>query len=99
MAKARLKRMSVVMILEYFSGQVSQLCSEFGWTSFNTADPEWIRHGKSSTPPFFNFTKEEERFFQKANSLDYELYNFGKGLAWEKTRQMNKKGECLFKKR
>lgn len=79
-AKARLRSMSVVMILEDLGNHLPQLETVFGW------DLSEVDVGKKTNFHPQNeldnaFSEEEEDFLRNVNHLDYELYAFGASLA------------------
>mmetsp|Transcript_63389 Transcript_63389/g.138019 ORF Transcript_63389/g.138019 Transcript_63389/m.138019 type:complete len:347 (-) Transcript_63389:427-1467(-) len=83
-AKQRLSRMDVVLILEELVDHAPQLQATLGW---NVSSLQEQAPKKNSHPSALNttFTGEEIEFLRRANSLDYELYEHGRNLARQLT--------------
>jgi hypothetical protein len=77
-AKSRLENMDVVLILEELGDHTVQLETMFGW---NMNHRMGNKNSHSLTQLASVFTNEEEAELRRVNRLDYELYEFGKSLA------------------
>lgn len=82
-AKEVLKRLDVVIVLENLTAHWPQLVAVFQWRN---RSPSGTRNGHTSAEKNNVFTAEEEVRFKRLNALDYELYEFGQGVAAERTR-------------
>eukprot|EP00439_Symbiodinium_sp_Y106_P083277 s1880_g23.t1 len=81
-AKEVLSRLDVLLILEHLVDHLPQLHAVFGW---DLVDNPWRSHRHRI--PKNAMSPEEEIFLKKVNAWDYELYEFGKELALERTAQ------------
>lgn len=82
-AKEVLSRLDVVLILEHLVDHLPQLHAIFGWDLM--MDNPWRSHRHRI--PKNAMSPGEEMFLKKVNAWDYELYEFGKELALERTAQ------------
>lgn len=83
-AKARLKRMDVVLILETLKDHLPQLQASFGWdvAPLLTAQRR-NTHAINDLEKAFN--KSEASLIQEHSALDYELFEFAKTVAADRT--------------
>mmetsp|Transcript_5315 Transcript_5315/g.11730 ORF Transcript_5315/g.11730 Transcript_5315/m.11730 type:complete len:243 (-) Transcript_5315:6-734(-) len=83
-AKARLKSIDVVMVLEELEEHLPQLEHVLGWnTSLMTpSQPANVHCGKG----LINFTKEEQDFLATLNKWDYKLYRVAQQEAARRTK-------------
>lgn len=81
-AKARLRQMNVILIMEELSDHLPQLRSTFKWdltnapAEANTHRNKWLEQA---------FTPQEEELLKNNSNFDYELYEYGKQLARQLT--------------
>ena len=82
-AKEVLSKIDVVLILEQLTDHLPQLHAVFGWGLGMENPGRSHRHRipKNAMSP------DEERYLRQINALDYELYEFGKDLALQRTAQ------------
>merc|ERR1712194_158240 len=88
-AKARLRIMNVVLILEDLGNHLPQLEAIFDW------DMSKVEVGKPANTHSQNelgnaFSDEEVIFLRNVNQFDYELYAFGVSLAQNLTAEAQK---------
>jgi len=83
-AKKNLERMDVVLILEELQQHMPQLAAFFEW-DIERATPQNKEKGHECTQKDRAFTAEEETFLKDVNALDYELFQFGRQLAANRT--------------
>jgi hypothetical protein len=83
-AKSRLQSMDVVIVLEELDNHTVQLETVFGWDMSHTMDSV---NSHSSNLLASVFTDEEETFVKRINWLDCELYEFGKSLAANRSKE------------
>lgn len=88
-AKARLRSMSVVMILEDLGDHLPQLETTFGW-DLSEVDVGTRENSHPQNTLDNAFSEEEEDFLRNVNHLDYELYAFGVSLAQNLTAEAQK---------
>mmetsp|Transcript_29428 Transcript_29428/g.62651 ORF Transcript_29428/g.62651 Transcript_29428/m.62651 type:complete len:345 (+) Transcript_29428:38-1072(+) len=84
-AKARLRSMDVVLILEDLHQHLPQLSVVLGW-NMSSIDTQRPSHGHSCSKKEDVLTEWERDFFTSVNALDYELFTYGKELAANLTR-------------
>mmetsp|Transcript_9244 Transcript_9244/g.16646 ORF Transcript_9244/g.16646 Transcript_9244/m.16646 type:complete len:355 (+) Transcript_9244:75-1139(+) len=82
-AKARVASMDVVMILEQLQEQLVQLEAFFGWNTRTMSPGSPANAHCSQTSP--TWTESERTFLQEVNALDYELLDFAKAVAANRT--------------
>ncbi|CAE7527056.1 unnamed protein product [Symbiodinium natans] len=82
-AKEVLSKLDVILILEQLPDHMPQLHTVFGWDGVTDNPFRSHRHRipKNAMSP------GEEAFLKKVNTFDYELYEFGKELALQRTLQ------------
>ena len=80
-AKEVLEKMDVVLILEHLPDHLHQLHAAFGW-DLRIEQP---RRSHRHRIPKNALSPAEEAFLKQVNALDYELYEFGKELALQRT--------------
>jgi len=80
-AKKRLQRMDVLMILEELRQHMRQLPTVFGWDVSAASSGQKKNSHDSDKYDEVVFTEEEETFLREINKLDYELYSFARDLA------------------
>lgn len=82
-AKQRLLKMDVVLVLEEMKKHQPQLQAKFGWdvadATKHSDTPVYARHSCSAKDTLL--TVSEQEFFKEVNKLDYELYAFAQDLA------------------
>uniref|UniRef100_A0A7S1EZT3 Sulfotransferase domain-containing protein n=1 Tax=Noctiluca scintillans TaxID=2966 RepID=A0A7S1EZT3_NOCSC len=83
-AKKNLERIDVVLILEELQQHMPQLAAFFEW-DIEKATPQNKEKGHQCTQKDRAFTAEEETFLKEVNALDYELFQFGRQLAANRT--------------
>eukprot|EP00405_Crypthecodinium_cohnii_P044470 CAMPEP_0206587940 /NCGR_PEP_ID=MMETSP0325_2-20121206/37961_1 /ASSEMBLY_ACC=CAM_ASM_000347 /TAXON_ID=2866 /ORGANISM="Crypthecodinium cohnii, Strain Seligo" /LENGTH=1066 /DNA_ID=CAMNT_0054096073 /DNA_START=275 /DNA_END=3474 /DNA_ORIENTATION=+ len=82
-AKEVLRRIDVILILEEVNNHTVQLEKFFQWPSQTVQFSRKV-NGHSDTD-YLTVSKEQEDKFKSQNALDYELWELGKQLAWERT--------------
>lgn len=84
-AKEALQRVDVVMQLEEMNNQWAQLEVVFGWAvDTEVLSRNWNSHSSEAKAEAVSPSQEEQ--FKRLNQLDYQLFEFGKLLAANRTR-------------
>lgn len=89
-AKARLRQMNVILIMEEMNYHLPQLRSTFKWDIPNS---DTLKKANSHPNRLIEqaFTPDEEKFLRNTDmSFDYELYEYGKQLAKQLTAATEK---------
>lgn len=84
LAKSRLRKMGVVLILEELDVHLPQLSSVLGWNLalINTANHDHgPQQGHCAQSKDGVLTESDRAFLKSVNALDYELYAYAQGLA------------------
>eukprot|EP00929_Paragymnodinium_shiwhaense_P020196 TRINITY_DN13532_c0_g1_i1.p1 TRINITY_DN13532_c0_g1~~TRINITY_DN13532_c0_g1_i1.p1 ORF type:complete len:385 (+),score=117.71 TRINITY_DN13532_c0_g1_i1:71-1225(+) len=84
-AKQRLRDMDVVMILEELGDHVPQLSTKFGWDTSHIQSKKKFNSWRPGITAKSRLEDGDKDFLRQVNALDYELYEFAKSLAREKT--------------
>eukprot|EP00929_Paragymnodinium_shiwhaense_P007918 TRINITY_DN111843_c0_g1_i1.p1 TRINITY_DN111843_c0_g1~~TRINITY_DN111843_c0_g1_i1.p1 ORF type:complete len:419 (+),score=76.14 TRINITY_DN111843_c0_g1_i1:77-1333(+) len=83
LAKQRLAAMDVVLVLEDLADHLPQLEKILDWDVSRIDTSHKVNSFRDGRPPVL--TDEERAFFGGINKLDYELYEYAKQVAVEKT--------------
>eukprot|EP00403_Amphidinium_massartii_P040534 CAMPEP_0178454160 /NCGR_PEP_ID=MMETSP0689_2-20121128/45203_1 /TAXON_ID=160604 /ORGANISM="Amphidinium massartii, Strain CS-259" /LENGTH=354 /DNA_ID=CAMNT_0020080061 /DNA_START=75 /DNA_END=1139 /DNA_ORIENTATION=- len=90
-AKARLKSIDVVLILEELEDHFPQLESSFGWNTTMMTPGTPVNTHCSRGKPERMWTDEERKFLKELNHWDYKLYKAAQRIAAHKTKLAQKK--------